>query len=115
MAQSPSPSSLPSGAGLEYSTGYDNRGFLTTYTFTAGYPTLPKSYDNQGFLITSTPTTTAAATTSNAVCFGANCGNDGKVIAISTSTALAAKITAAWQNIAFLGVGAAALAERFLL
>lgn len=114
MVQSSSPSSPSSAAGLEYSTGYDNRGFLTTYTFTAGYESQSSSYDHQGFLITATPTGTAAATTSAGACFGQNCGANGKVIGISTSTALAAKHTAIWQNFAMLGVGAV-LVERLLL
>jgi len=121
VAQSLSPSSPPSGGGVETITGWDDRGFPTTYTVASGYNTAPKSYDQQGFLITTTPTATtatAAATANTAVtqapCLGSNCGLNGKVIGTSSSEAAAPRETFAWRNGAMLGV-VAALAERILL
>lgn len=117
--QSSSPSSPPSGgAGLETSTGWDDRGFPTTYTIAS--TTAPNSYDQQGFLITSTPTTgaaVAASTSAPGACFGANCGPGNKDIGTSTSTAAAARATSAWGSVAAIGAAAAAAAivERLLL
>ncbi|KAI9781899.1 MAG: hypothetical protein M1816_002163 [Peltula sp. TS41687] len=54
-----SPVSPPSGsvaaAGVEVSTGWDERGFPTTYTIDPARATMPKSFDSRGFLITGGP------------------------------------------------------------
>lgn len=111
---SPSPLYPPIGGGLDVSTGFDDRGFPTTYTREYGWQTMPKSYDEQGFLITGAPTATAVGQGEETPCFGPNCGNAGKVVGTSSSKAFGAQQSPAWENAALLGA-AAALFERLLL
>ncbi|TVY85485.1 putative extracellular glycosidase [Lachnellula suecica] len=109
-AQSPLPSSPPSGVGLEVSTGWDDRGFPTTRTIVSGETA--RSYDQQGFLITTTPAIANApvSTATGAVaCFGKNCGPANKIVgtstgSTSTSTAAGAKQTSAWSGMAAIGL-----------
>ena len=111
---SPSPLYPPIGGGLDVSTGFDDRGFPTTYTREYGWQTMPKSYDEQGFLITGAPTATAVGQGEETPCFGANCGNAGKVVGTSSSKAVGVQRGPAWGSAALLGA-AAALFERLLL
>ncbi len=94
-----------SGAGLDISTGWDDRGFPTTATLSSGWQTVSKSYNEQGSLITSAPTTAAALIASQAPCFGVNCGVDGKVISATATTAMGSK-GAVWPGLAGLGMAA---------
>ncbi|KAG0650983.1 putative extracellular glycosidase [Hyphodiscus hymeniophilus] len=116
LLPSPSPSSQPAldSPGLETITGWNEQGFATTYVVAAGWSTMVKSYDDQGFQITSTPSTTAAVsstTSTNSLGAPANfagAGN-GKVMGTSTSKAGAAMETAkAWLGPA-LGLAAVLL------
>lgn len=105
------------GAGLETITGWDDRGFPTTYTRQSGWQTLPRSYNEQGLLITGAPTATAVAqgASTQAACFGQNCGLNGKVVGTSSSKAgVQQKQQGAWHTAAVLGI-AAAVVERLIL
>ncbi|CZS93343.1 hypothetical protein WAI453_000960 [Rhynchosporium graminicola] len=102
---SPLPLFPPLGGGLDVSTGFDDRGFPTTYTRQYGWATMSKSYDDRGFLITAGPTRTVAgqAEQTQAACFGPNCGNAGKAMSASNSKAVGAQKNPAWQYFAVLG------------
>jgi hypothetical protein len=107
-------------------TGWDDRGFPTTRTVVSGWETVVKSFDNQGFLVTRSPSpaVTQAASVSTAAggpsgtfgggVFGANPA--GKIVNTKTSKAAAARETSVpWRGATFVGLVAAAAAERLLL
>jgi hypothetical protein len=117
VGQSPSQSSLPSAAGLETITGWDDRGFATTKVITIGITTAPVSYDQQGFPITAT-STSANSIVLPTTCAGASAGVcvGNKNVGSTTSKAAGCRQTSP-GSIALLGIPilAAAVAEGVLL